>query len=59
RSTLADLVGYSDGGKRMWDAVTRGGTGELTQPLDGAAFAKEWKLRSGKDLRLTNLETIP
>lgn len=59
RSTIVDLVSYSDGGKRMWDAVTRGGTGELTQPLDGAAFAKEWKLKSGKDLRLTNLETIP
>jgi hypothetical protein len=59
RSTIVDLVSYSDGGKRMWDAVTRGGTGELTQPLDGAAFAKEWKQRSGKDLRLTNLETIP
>ena len=59
RTMIADLVSYTDGGKRMWDAVTRGGTGELTQPLDGAAFAKEWKQRSGKDLRLTNLETIP
>lgn len=59
RSAIVDLVGYSEGGKRMWDAVTRGGTGELTQPLDGEAFAKDWKLRSGKDLRLTNLETIP
>lgn len=59
RSTITDLVSYSDGGKRMWDAVTRGGTGELTQPLDGAAFAKEWKQQAGKGFRLVNLETIP
>jgi hypothetical protein len=59
RTSVVDIVAYTDGGKTYWDLVTGGGGGQLTQPMDGAAFAKDWKSRLGKGFRLTTVELVP
>ena len=59
RTSVVDLVAYKDGSKTLWDLVTGGGAGQITQPMDGAAFARDWKNRLGKGFRLSTVELVP
>lgn len=59
RTSVVDLVAYTDGGKTYWDVVTGGGGGQIAQPMDAAAFARDWKSRLAKGFRLATVELVP
>ncbi|HEX4965814.1 MAG TPA: hypothetical protein VF173_33710 [Thermoanaerobaculia bacterium] len=55
---MVEIVPYKEGGKRVYDSITRSGVGPAGDVLvdaDVATFVKRWLEDTGKGLRLTNL----
>ena len=59
RTSIVDIVTYKDGGKQLWDIATAGGQGKMTQLVDAATLAKDWKERLAQGFRLVSVETVP
>jgi hypothetical protein len=58
-SQLNEVKTYSDGKKRLYDAVIGGGgfKSDLELGVDWATLAAKWKEQAGKGMRLVDLET--
>ncbi len=56
---IFDIEGYTEGGKRLFDAGLHSGLkGDLQPPAEWPAFAAKWKELLGQGLRLVDLETF-
>jgi hypothetical protein len=56
---MVDLETYTDGGKRVYDAIVRtgmGGPGDVLLGADVPGFTKRWLDDTSKGLRLVSLE---